>query len=217
MPRNEAADDHDRHPVFEAEQQLDELARADHLGDQIEGHDDQRARGREGADRRLLEAVAGHVGEGELAEVAQAFGHQEGDDGPADEEADRVDQAVVAGGHHRGGDAEERRGRHVVARDRQAVLEARDATAGGVEVRRGPGAGRGPLGDPQRREDEDREHRDCGPVGLLLGDLAHVGAGGQCRAGGEQREGGECEALHLTSSFRIWAVSASNSVFARRT
>ena len=42
------------------------------------------------------EAERGHVGEGELAEVAQALGHQEGDDRPADQEADRVDQAVEA-------------------------------------------------------------------------------------------------------------------------
>jgi hypothetical protein len=88
------ADDHDRHPVVEAEQQLDQLAGTHHLGDQVEGHHHQRTGSREGADRTLLKAVAGDVGEGELAQVAQALGHQEGDDRPADQPADREDQAV---------------------------------------------------------------------------------------------------------------------------
>ena len=111
---------------------------------------------------------AGDVGEGELAEVAQPLGHQEGDDRPADQEADRVDQAVEAADHHRGRDAEEGCRRHVVAGDRQAVLEAGDAAAGGVEVGRRLGLGGGPLGDEQRADDEDGEHADGGPVGRLL-------------------------------------------------
>ena len=146
---------HDGDPVLQAEQQLDQLARTDHLGDQVERHHDQRARGREDADRRLLEAEGRHVGEGELAQVAQPLGHQEGDDRPADQEADRVDQAVEAAGHHRGGDAQERGRRHVVAGDRQAVLEAGDAAAGGVEVGRALGLGRRPFGDEQRAHHED--------------------------------------------------------------
>ncbi len=115
---------------------LIELPRADHLRDQVEGHDDQRARCREHAHRRLLEAEGGNIGEGELAEVAQPLGQQEGHHRPADQKADRIDQAVEAADHHRRGDAEERGGRHVVARDRHAVLEAGDAAAGGVEVGR---------------------------------------------------------------------------------
>ena len=47
------ADDDDRHPVVQAEQQLDQLAGADHLRDQVEGDDHQRAERREDADRRL--------------------------------------------------------------------------------------------------------------------------------------------------------------------
>jgi hypothetical protein len=129
VDHHQRADDDHGHPVFQAEQQLDELARADHLCDQVEGHHHQRARSREGADRRLLEAVARHVGKGELAQVAQALGHQEGDDGPAHQEADGVDQAVVAGGHHGRRNAQERGRRHVVAGNRQAVLEAGDAAA----------------------------------------------------------------------------------------
>src|SRR2546427_1497151 len=44
-------------------------------------HDALPISGREGAERRLGEAVACHVGEGELAQVAQALGQQEGQDG----------------------------------------------------------------------------------------------------------------------------------------
>jgi len=48
------ADDDHRDGVFEPEQQLDELAGADHLDDQVEAHDRQRADGGEGADLRLV-------------------------------------------------------------------------------------------------------------------------------------------------------------------
>jgi hypothetical protein len=88
----------------------------------------------------LRKAVAGHVGKGELAQVAQALGQQEGDDRPAHQKADGVDQPVIAGGHHGRRDAQEGRRRHVVAGNRQAVLKARDAAAGGVEIGRRLGA-----------------------------------------------------------------------------
>ena len=112
---------------------------ADHLRDEIEGDHHERARSGEYPHRGLVEAERGDVGEGELAEVAQALGEEEGHDRPADQEADRVDQAVEAAHHHRRRDAEERRRRHVVAGDRQAVLEAGDAAARGVEIGRGLG------------------------------------------------------------------------------
>jgi hypothetical protein len=168
----------------------------------------------------VIEAVAGDVGEGELAEVAQALGHQEGDDRPADQPADREDQAVEAGAEHQAGNAEEGGRRHVVAGDRQAVLEAGDAAARGVEVGRGLGLGRRPLGDPQRDADEDGEHDDGGPVGGLLLRLAEVGTGGQNGTGGQQ---GGCAAEdvleldHLEASLMISSFIASNSVLARRT
>ena len=65
------------HPVVEAEQDLDELAGADHLRDQVEDDSHQRAACRQDADFRLREAERSHVGEGELAEVAQLLGDQE--------------------------------------------------------------------------------------------------------------------------------------------
>ncbi len=88
------ADDDDRIEVIEAEEELDQLSRADHLGDQVErDHDEGSGRG-EDADLRLVEAEGGNVREGEAAEIAQTLGDQEQHDRPADEEADRIDQAV---------------------------------------------------------------------------------------------------------------------------
>ena len=65
------------------------------------------------------------VGERVLAEVAQRLGDQEQHDRPADQEADRVDQPVEARERDQAGDAEEAGGAHVVAGQRQAVLERR--------------------------------------------------------------------------------------------
>ena len=48
-------------------------------------------------------------------------------DRPADQQADRVDQAVEAGERDEAGDAEKAGGAHVVAGEREAVLEAGDA------------------------------------------------------------------------------------------
>ena len=163
------ADDDDRPEIGQAEQQLDQLARADHLRDQIEGDDDQRASRRHGADRRRLEAIGDDVGEGEAAEIAQRLGHQEHDDRPADEKADRIDQAVIAEGVDQRRNAEKRRRGHVVAGDREAVLEAGDAAARGVEVLGGAGALRRPIGDAERQQDESSENDDRVPVCRLGG------------------------------------------------
>jgi hypothetical protein len=225
IDHHQRADDHHRDPVLQAEQQLDQLARTDHLRDQVESHHHQRAAGREDAHRGLLEAERGHVGKGELAQVAQALGHQEGDHRPADQEADRVDQAVEAAGHHRRRDAQEGRRRHVVAGDRQAVLETGDAAAGGVEVGRALGLGGGPLGDEQREHHEDAEHADGGPVGGLLlrpgrGRRRRPDAGGYAARAGQRQQRRRLsgiEAFHFSTALEMASVSSSNSLLARRT
>ena len=145
---------HDRVAVGQPEQQLDQLPRADHLRDQVEQHHRQRAERREQPHRRLREAERGDVGEGVAAEVAEPLGQQEQDDRPADQEAGRVDQPVIAVGEDLRRDAEEGGRRHVVAGDRQAVLEAGDAAAGRVEIGRGLGPPRRPAGDAQRQQHE---------------------------------------------------------------
>ena len=210
--------------VGQAEQQLDQLAGADHLRDQVEGDDGQRAAGGERADRGLLQPVGGDVGEGVLAEIAQALGDHEQDDRPADQKADRVDQAVIAGRVDQRRDAEEGGRRHVVAGDREAVLEAGDAAAGGVEVGRRLGPLGGPVGDGERRRDEDEKHDDRRDVERLTLDLAGHGVGrdreirreDRERQGARGRREGCGPGHHFEPSTICW-LSASNSAFARRT
>ena len=125
---------------------------------------------------------------------------------PADEPADRIDQAVEAGGEDEAGDAQERSRRHVVAGDRKAVLEAGDAAAGGIEVGRRTGSVGRPLGDAERQGDEDEEHHDGRDIERLTS-AAFDRAGGQALggAGGDGEEAGRGEndgerAHHFTFS-----------------
>ena len=93
---------------------------------------------------------AEHVGDRVLAGVPHPLGEQEHHGEERDEEADRVDEPVEAEEVDQAGDAEERRGRQVVAGDREAVLEAGDAAAGGVEADGARGALGRPVGDAER-------------------------------------------------------------------
>ena len=159
-------DDHDRDGVRQAEDQMDQRPGADHLGDQVE--DDDRERAERGRDPYglLAEPVRDDVREGIAAEVAQRLGDQEEHDRPADQEADRIDQAVEAGQGDEARDAEEARRAHVVAGQREPVLETGDAAAGGVELVGRPRAPRRPPGDPQREQDEEDEEDDGDRVRL---------------------------------------------------
>ena len=101
-----------------------------------------------------------HVGHREPARVAHQLGDQQQRHQPGDQEADGVQEAVVAVQRDDAGDAEEGRGRHVVAADRHAVLEAGERPAAGVEVGGGPGLPAGPDRDAEGDRDEQREQRD---------------------------------------------------------
>ena len=57
IEHHQYANQHHGDMVIEAEQQLDQLAGAHHLRDQIQRHHHQRSAGGEGADRPLLQAV----------------------------------------------------------------------------------------------------------------------------------------------------------------
>ena len=109
-------------------------AGADHLGQQVEDRDDDRRGGGRGAHRRLPHPVRQLVGHRVAAGVAQQLGDQQQGDQPGHQEADGVEEAVVAVEGDGAGDAEERRGGHVVAADRQTVLEAAEGAAAGVVV-----------------------------------------------------------------------------------
>ena len=218
------ADEHDRVEVRQAEQQLDQLPGADHLRDQVEGDGHQRAGGGHRADRRRLQAIGGDVGEGEAAEIAQRLGHQEHDDRPAHEEADRIDQAVIAGAEHQRRNAEERGRRHVVAGDRQAVLQAGDAAAGGVEVLGRAGALGRPVGDAQRQNDEGGEDDERVPIRRRRRRGAPA-VGGVRRAGEQRQRRPESARLDETVhclpptalALTIALVRSSYCAFARRT
>ena len=145
---------------LDAEQQGDERARADHLGQQVEDRHGDGGDRRRGPDRPLPHPERQHVRHRVPAGVAQQFRHQQQRHQPGDQEADRVEEAVVAVERDDAGDAQEGRRRHVVAADRHAVLEAGEGPAAGVEVGGGLGLPAGPDGDRQRDRHEDQEQRD---------------------------------------------------------
>jgi hypothetical protein len=152
--------------VFEAEEQAHQVARPHHLRDQVEGHHGQRSDGRGDAHRRLAQPRRHDVGERVAPQIAERLGDEEHDDRPADQEADRVDQAVESRERHQPGDAEKARRAHVVAGQRHAVLEPRDAAPRGVELVRALRPPGRPVGDRQRAGDEDQEPGDGGEIGL---------------------------------------------------
>jgi hypothetical protein len=148
---------------------------ADHLRNQIKRDDRQRRdRGRD-ADRLLAQSKRHDVGERVATEVAQRLGDEKHDDRPADEKADRVDEAVEAGERHEAGDAEEARGAHVVARQRETVLKPAYLAARGVEVLGAVRTARRPPSDPERDGDEREEKNDRDGVRLSEAAAPHDG------------------------------------------
>ena len=121
--------------VVQTEQKLNQLARPHHLRNQIKRHHYQRAAGRQRANLGLAQSIGRHIGKGVFAQVTQTLCDQKQNDWPAYKEADRVDQAVVARGVHQRGNTQKRRGRHVVARNSQAILKTGDFAARSVIVR----------------------------------------------------------------------------------
>ncbi|MCY1350850.1 hypothetical protein D9M69_370950 [compost metagenome] len=220
VQHHQRADDDHRRFIAGAEQQLDQLARADHLRHQVHDDHGQRAAGGGDAHRLLRQPVRDHVGKGVAAEVAQAFGDDEQDDRPARHHAERVDQAIVALVEHHGRDAEEGRGRHHVAGDGQPVLEAGETTAGRIEIRRRTRTPRGPAGDAEREQDEQHEHHDGAPVQRPLRGLS-LDRGGRRGGGGRQPAQGRAEEtmyrLHASHSLRTRSLSGSRSRLARWT
>ena len=154
-----AGEDH-RPREVDADQRLDQHARTDHLRDQVEGHDGERAERRRGPRGRLVQAERKHVGDRVLARVAHPLGEQEHHGEEGDEEADRVQEPVEAVEVDQAGDAEERRRGEVVAGDREAVLATGDLTARGVEADGARRALGRPVRDAERDREDDREDHD---------------------------------------------------------
>jgi hypothetical protein len=178
--------------ALDAEQQVHQGARAGHLRQQVEERDGERRDRRRGPHRALPQPEAEDVREREPAGVPQQLGHQQQRHQPGDEEADRVEEAVVAVDGDRARDAEEARGGQVVAGDRDAVLAAVEGAAGGVVVGGGAVVARRPEDDAEGDEDEQAED---GHVEERLADV--LGRRG-CHEG-----------LHFTSPASMWSRSCS--------
>ena len=141
-----AGQDH-REREVDVDETLDQHARADHLRDQVEGDDGQRAERRGRPRRLLLEPEGEHVGDRVLARVAHPLGEQEQDRQEGDQEADGVQEAVEAEQVDQAADAEERSRRHVVAGDGEAVLRPGQAAPRRPEVGGGVDALGGDVAD----------------------------------------------------------------------
>ncbi|MNO63788.1 hypothetical protein D3C76_545010 [compost metagenome] len=217
VDRHQQAHGNHRIVIGQAEQQLDQLPRPHHLHHQVKAHHRQRTEGRQGADAILIEAVGSDVGDGDAPQVADALGKQEQQQRPGDKEADGVQHTIEAVEEDHAGDPQQRRRRHVVPGQRQAVLETADAATGRVEIIHRPGLVGGPVRDAQGRDDEDQEHADRGDVDRLFLDVLQnipgQNAGGDCT---EQRAEDQVDAFHTMAPARICAVSSSNSPLARR-
>lgn len=131
-----------------------------HLGQQVEDRDDDRGRTGGGTDGALAHPVGEDVAHGVAAGVAERFGDQEQGDEPGDEETDGVEEAVVSEEGDGARDAQEGRRGHVVAGDREPVLEAGELAAARVEVGGALGLAARPHGDEEGRHDEGGEQGD---------------------------------------------------------
>ena len=187
----------------DVEQQCDQTACARHLRQQVEQADGQRGGGRGHPHRPLLQPEAQHVGHREFACVAQQFGDQQQSDEPGDEEADGVQEAVVAVDRDGAGDAEKAGRRQVVTGDRDAVLRPGERAPRGEELGGGGVLLAGANHDVQRDRDEEREDADVGDG------IADGGA-----VGGEDVDG---HAAPPSSSARIASARGSSSRFAHQT
>ena len=168
--------DHDDHqglaqPVVDAQQQGNQRAGAGHLGQQVEDADGEGGDRRGDAHRALLQAEGKHVRHGELAGVAQQFGDQQQGHQPGDQEADRIQEAVVAVDRDGADDAQERGRREVVAGDGGAVLRSGEGPAAGVVVGRGLVVARGLEDHDQGDGDKEAEDADVDPRVAHLGGL----------------------------------------------
>ncbi len=159
--------------VGHAEQQRDKCARADHLGEQVEDRHDHGRRRRRRPNRPLPHPVRELVGHRVATGVAQQLGDEEQGHQPGDEEADRVEEAVVPRQGDRAGDAEEGRRGHVVTGDCEAVLRAGERAAAGVVVGGAARLAARPERDADRDDHDGDEQR--GGESLVVGPGREVG------------------------------------------
>ena len=145
--------------VGDTEQQCDESAGACHLGEQVEERHSERRRCRSDTDGALAHPERQDVGHRVAAGVPKQLGNEQQRDQPGDEEADAVEESVIAVDGDRAGNAEERRRGQIVTGDRDAVLRSGERVPGGVVVGRGLVVAGG-ADDDQRHRDEEQEDAD---------------------------------------------------------
>ena len=160
-----AGDQHGDREV-DADERLDEHARADHLRDEVEGRDRQRAQspprcapGARAAGRTSTSAIV-YLPAFRIRSASRNITVRNATRKPTEYRKPSKPKMKI-----RPGDAEERRRRQVVAGDREAVLDAADRAAGGPED---VGAGHplgGPVGDDERDRQDDREDHERLDVG----------------------------------------------------
>ena len=143
------------------DQDLDQRAGADHLRHHVARADRQRGDGGRRAHWHRAHPIGQYIRHRVLAGIAHGFCDQEEHRQVRHQPADGVHEAVVPVEGDEPGDAQERRRRHVIARDGQSVLPAGDTTTGGPKLHRGVGAARGPAGDDERDPDHDQEEQQC--------------------------------------------------------
>ena len=138
----------------QAQQRHDQVARSDHLRNEIEDADDERRDRHRQFDAAAVEPAVEGVGEGELPKRLDRLGDHEQRHDPAGEKSDRIEKPVVAVEGDHPADAEERRRREVVAGEGNAVDEPVDLAVGGVVA-----LGRLALAAEIERQPDDAEHK----------------------------------------------------------
>ncbi len=103
-------DTDDGKEIFHAEQEFDDFACTDHLGHEIEQHNNKASRCRDQPNGRLVEAKRGGIGECVTSEITHTLGHQEQNDRPTGQKAHGVYEPVKSVGIDERRDSKERSG-----------------------------------------------------------------------------------------------------------
>jgi len=159
VEEDEAHADEDAECDVDLEEAAEDEADAAHLsGDVGEADEDGADYGDDAGDAGVV-AVADEIGDGELAELAEVRGEEEGEENVAAGPAHEVDGAVVAEEGDGAGHSEEGCGGHPVGAGGGAVDDWVDALAGDVEL--AGGAGAGPDRDADVEGEGDADDDEC--------------------------------------------------------
>ena len=131
-----------------------------HLCNQVEQGHEHGCQCSSHANRLLTQTEGQNVRHGEASNVTQRLSNEHQRNQPGDEEADRVQEAVVAVKSNCTDNTQEGCCRKVVTRNSETVLTAREGTATGIEVRRFGGGLTCAQHQPHGDNKEYQEHRN---------------------------------------------------------